>query len=374
MDSEVGVFSESDLLNLIDSGRIRTNSGFDAKHVGPASIDLTVTGTDMYQVEKLFRPRRDGKETVYDMLKMMGARSIQLGHEMVPGHEYLFKASISPNLSPGLQGRANAKSTSGRNFILSRTIADNLGQFDAVGKSNDGYSGDIWIVLQPLVYPIILTQKECYNQIRFYDKSTKLNEDELRSMLQHHDFFHRRDTAPYPQGKLYPDSGDGSILCTLYAKGGELVGFRAKKTRRALDLSSPKGSIDPREYFEPVYAEEAVKGDPDSGFIHIRANEHLLLSTGPMVKIPENYCAELYALDPSLGLFFSHFAGFIDPGFFGTITLEVVAPYDMVLRHKDPVARLVLERMRNKTLSYREKGNYNEQILTTLPKQFAPWR
>ena len=127
------------------------------------------------------------------------------------------------------------------------------------------------------------------------------------------------------------------------------------------------------DYFEPVFAEEAIPGNPDSGFIRLKAWEYYLLSTNEMLKVPNNLCAELKALDPRLGLFFSHFAGFFDPGFFGTATLEVLAPHDMVLRHKDPVARFVFERMRSETISYGEKGNYQGQIETRLPKQFAPW-
>ena len=95
-----------------------------------------------------------------------------------------------------------------------------------------------------------------------------------------------------------------------------------------------------------------------------------LLSTHEMFKVPVHLCAELRALDPRLGLFFSHFAGFFDSGFFGTATLEVLAPFDMVLRHGDPVARFELEHLRSETVSYANAGTYQKQVFTQLPKQF----
>ncbi len=372
MESKIGVFSQNDLKGLIKNNRINTLPGFKDEHVGPASIDLTVTSSDMYKVEKLFRPRGQGNEDVYNTLEMMGAKSISLGHEMIPGYEYVAKSSVNVNFSPGMYAYANAKSTSGRNFLLVRTLADRLGWFDTVDKKNEGYTGNIWLVLQPLIYPVILTQLECYNQLRVFDGDTRFNEDDLRRTLQEGDILYRRDESPYPQGKLSLFSNDGSVFCTLFAEGKKLVGFRAKKTRRALDLSSR--NVDPREYFSPVYAEEAIKGDPQSGFVRLRAGEHYLFSTNEMLRIPDYLCAELRSLDPRLGLFFSHFAGFFDPGFFGTATLEVLAPYDMVLRHKDPVARFVFERMRNKTASYADSGTYRKQIETRLPKQFLHWQ
>ncbi len=371
MTSNIGVFSQNDLLALIKNGRVRPVSGFKEKHVGPASIDLTVGGTDMYKVEKLFRPRSQVNECVYDILDMMGATSISLGHEMFHGFEYIAKASVSANFSPGLYAYANAKSTSGRNFLLVRTIADRLGWFDTVDKRNEGYTGDIWIVMQPLVYPVVLNQSECFNQLRVFDGDTRFNEKDLKETLEKCNLLYRRDQAPYPQEKLRLFSGDGSVFCTLYAPGKKLVGYKAKKSRRAIDFSLKH--LDPREYFSPVYAEEAIRGNPESGFVRLEAGEHYLFSTNEMIKVPKNLCAELRALDPRMGLFFSHFAGFFDPGFFGTATLEVLAPYDMVLRHKDPVARFVFEKMRSSTVSYEEKGNYNLQIETALPKQFAPW-
>jgi hypothetical protein len=49
----------------------------------------------------------------------------------------------------------------------------------------------------------------------------------------------------------------------------------------------------------------------------------------------------------------------------------VLAPFDMVLRHGDPVARFELELLRSAADSYAITGNYQAQVNTNLAKQFA---
>lgn len=367
--SDRGVYSQSDLRDAIGAGRIKTLPGFKDSHVGPASIDLTVTGEDMYHVERLFRPMSQRNETVRDVLKLMRSRPIKLGDELFPGHEYLMKASVDANFSPGMYAYKNAKSTSGRNFILVRTITDKHGWFDTLDKRNQGFTGEIWLSVQPLSHSIYLTQEECFNQMRVFNGDTRLKNNDLNHLLSTQDLLFRRDGSPYKQGELSLFSNDGSLFCTLHAPAKKLVGFKMKRTKKTLDLTSR--NIDPTEFFEPVYAEEAIPGDPESGFVSLRAGDMYLLSTNEMFKVPDNMCAELRALDPRLGIFFSHFAGFFDTGFFGTATLEVLAPFDMVLRHGDPVARFELELLRSETVTYAGTGNYQRQIYTQLPKQFA---
>ena len=182
---------------------------------------------------------------------------------------------------------------------------------------------------------------------------------------------YRRDgSGPYKQSELFLNSHDGTLICTLFAKGDKKpIGYKAKRGSKPVDLTAR--GLDPRQYFEPVYAIRIA--GTNEWFVHLIKGEYYLLSTNELVDVPEFLCAELRALDPRLGLFFSHFAGFIDPGWFGSVTLEVLAPHNMVLRHGDPVARFVFEKMRGETPSYKQMGTYNGQMGTRLPKQFADW-
>ncbi len=302
----------------------------------------------------------------------MGAALVSLGSVMEVGSTYLVKASLDINSPPGLYGYLNAKSSSGRNFLFVRSLADGIHEFDSVDRRNKGYTGELWLAIQPLAFPVILTDKECYSQLRMFDADTRFSKSDLERILISHDLLYRRKTKEaYAQSELSLFTDDGSVLCTLDARPGVCVGYKAKRNAKPLDLTMRK-SVDPRHYFEQVFAESFGEGKYD-GCVYVEAGHHYLLATNEMLKIPLSTTAELTALDPRLGFFFTHFAGFFDPGFFGTATLEVFAPHNTVLRHKQPIARFVYESMRSETFSYGENGNYHEQIETQLPKQFKPW-
>lgn len=362
-----GTFSKSDLLELIGSNRIVTLPGFQEKHVGSASIDLTVSGGEIYRLDRFFTPSGKRKEKVRDLLSAWGAQAVLLGSVGEAGQQYLAKATIDANLSPGLYSYCNAKSTSGRNVILTRVIADGVEGYDNLDRRHEGWDGEVWILIEPLRAPVVLTDQECYLQVRFFDGDTRFTEADLRRERQQHEFVLRQDGSPYKQGDLQLSSNDGTVFTTLYAKAGKLIGFRLKKTRKALDLTSR--NLDPGEYFEPVYA-ESDPSDPTGGLFAPQPMEYYLLSTNEMVDVPVGLCAELIQVHPRIGLFFNHFAGFFDPGFRGVPTLEFMTPIPTTLRHRNVIGCFRYERMRSSTTSYAITGNYSGQQRTTLPKQF----
>jgi deoxycytidine triphosphate deaminase len=365
-----GVFSQENLQGLVANGRIKTLPGFRERHIGPASIDITTTG-EVYRVDKLLQPSQLENETVRSLLPKMGASAISLGSVMEVGSTYIAKATLDINFPPGLYAYLNAKSSSGRNFLFVRSLADGIHKFDSVDRKNKGYTGDLWLVIQPLAFPVILTDKECYNQIRVFDADTRFTQRDLEQTLIEHDLLHRRTTQQaYEQSDLSLFTDDGSVLCTLDAFPGKCIGYKAKRTAKPIDLTSR--NLNPHDYFEQVFG-ELFGSEKYDGYVRVEAGHHYLLATNEMLRIPVSTTAELTALDTRLGFFFTHFAGFFDPGFFGTGTLEVFAPHDTILRHKQPVARFVYERMRSLTASYADIGNYSGQIETQLPKQFTKW-
>lgn len=365
--NKIGAFSQFDLNDLVSNGRIKTLNGFQNKHIGPASVDITVADGEAYRVEHIVRPSGKRREKLRDLFGVLGARKIELGTVLVPGEKYIAKATINTNFPPGIYAYANAKSTSGRNMCLCRTLADEVEGYDTLDRRLEGWSGEVWLTIEPLVFPIVLTDKECYSQVRVFDGDTRFTESDLKSELLRKDLLYRQDGSMYNQGELSLSSGDGTVFTTLYAKAGKLVGFRAKGTRKPLNLESR--GLDPREYFEPVYA-ETDPSDPDGGLITLEPGWYYLLSTNEMLDVPEHLCAELVMLHARFGLFFSHFAGFFDPGFKGVPTLEVTCLIRTTMRHREAVGCFRYERMRSETVSYASVGNYSGQQRTTLPKQF----
>jgi dCTP deaminase len=365
-----GIFPKDGLKSLISAGRIQTLKNFTESHVGPASIDITTTG-EVYRVERVLQPNPRNNETVRNILPWMNATRIQIGDVLEVGVSYLAKASIDVNLPPGMYAFFNAKSTSGRNFLFVRTLADQMFMFDSADRRNAGYSGEIWLVIEPLSFPVVLTEKECYNQGRVFNADTRFSQKHLDDLLIEHDILFRRDQTPYPQGKLSHFTHDGSVLSTLHARDG-LVGYRAKHSTKPLDLSAR--GLNPCDYFEPVYAEQLKEGEEHSWGVSIDAGWYYLLSTEEMFKVPDHHTAELIALDRRLGDIFTHFAGFFDPGFFGTATLEIYSPRKVFLRHGQPFARFVFEKCRSDAPSYATGHNYQGQVGTKLPKQFFDWK
>jgi deoxycytidine triphosphate deaminase len=369
MNHSIGVFNQNSLKDIVANGRIKTLSGFQEKHIGPASIDITTTG-EGYRVSRLLTPSQLTNETVRGLLPQMGTSRIDIGDVMEVGCTYVVKASIDINFPPGVYGYLNAKSSSGRNFLFVRSLADGIHMFDSVDQRDRGYSGELWLVIQPLAYPIIFTDKECYNQLRVFNGDTRFKQEDLDKMLLAKDILFKRNQEAYLQGELSLFTHDGSVLCTLYAVPDTHVGYKAKNTAKPLDLSLR--GINPHDYFDSVYAERFGDGK-DDGVVCVESRKYYLLPTNEMIKIPTTNTAELVALDPRLGFFFTHFAGFFDPGFFGTATLEVFAPQDEFLRHKKPLARFEFEHMQSETTSYAVAGNYSLQVETQLPKQFSAW-
>lgn len=372
INQELGVFSKTDLKALIENGRIIPGSTFLPSHIGEASIDLTVTG-EVYNITRVIQPNQVRGEKVRDLLPMMGARPVDIGSVLSVGSSYLAKASVELNLPPGTYGFCNAKSTSGRLFVFVRTIADSIFMFDSVDHRNEGYSGELWLVIEPLAFPIILSTDECLNQLRIFDSDTRLGETSLRKLLQKNDLiFHRETKRPYKQGDLSLFTNDGSVLCTLFAEGDKHIGYKTRLGGvEPIDLS--RRDLNPKKYYEPVFSETLIDSNEYSRGVNIEAGRHFLLCTNEMFCVPLTHSSELVALDRRLGDVFTHFAGYFDPGFFGTGTLEVFSPRTVFLRHLQPLAKFVLEKMRSETTSYQDRGTYASQVATRLPKQFVDW-
>lgn len=368
----LGIFSQKDLFELIKKGEVVTLPGFDMKHVGPASIDLTVSDGEAYRVNQILRPSGRRKEKVRDLLPAMGAHKISVGDILEPGCSYLVKATINISLPKSIYAFANAKSSSGRNMLLCRTLVDAVEGFDTLSRHWEDSSGEVWIVIQPLVFPTILSDKECYLQVRFNNKDTRFSDEDLHVELKKQPLLYKQDGSVYEDLSLF--SGDGTVFTTLYAKAGKLVGFRAKQTGMPLNLEDR--NLNPEEYFEPVYA-ESDPADETSGLITLFPGWYYLLSTNERLHVPEHLSSELVALNPRFGLFFSHFAGYFDPGFMGVPTLEVSSHIPVTLRHREAVGCFVYSKMKSQTISYAKVGNYAGQSRTTLPKQFtmpSEWR
>lgn len=110
---------------------------------------------------------------------------------------------------------------------------------------------------------------------------------------------------------------------------------------------------------------------PKNGWpVHCR--EFLLGCTNEVVSLSPNIAARVEGKSSlgRLGLAVHITAGFIDPGFKGQITLEIVnmAPYDLVLHAGMPIAQIVFEQVTPPERDYSQTGHYFGQMGPTASR------
>ncbi|MGZ8369930.1 MAG: dCTP deaminase domain-containing protein, partial [Caulobacteraceae bacterium] len=132
---------------------------------------------------------------------------------------------------------------------------------------------------------------------------------------------------------------------------------------------------DPRDYWEPL---EARRGE-----LLLDPGEFYILASKEAVEIPFGQAAEMTPIDPSVGEFRVHYAGFFDPGFGmaeaggqgSRAVLEVRSrETPFLLEDGQTVARLVYESMAGQPdRTYGQGGSHYQKQGLKLSKHFAEW-
>ena len=151
--------------------------------------------------------------------------------------------------------------------------------------------------------------------------------------------------APLVDGPL--DLREGVVLrVDLGGLGESVVGYRAIKNSDVIDVNRLRGyAIE--DFWEPIRAREDRRLilDPDQFYI---------LASRERVQIPSDLAAEMAPIDPAIGEFRVHYAGFFDPGFgqggdgrpSARAVLEVRSrDVPFLLEDGQPVGRLVYEKL-----------------------------
>lgn len=357
------ILSHQTLCNLYKNSSIIGLKYFDTSHIGPASIDITAED-EIYEIDRMIQPLDWYDETIRDLLPNMGARRIDRNSILKVGKYYLAKASVDLDIDSDYYATFNAKSSSGRNFIFCRIIADKIHTFDYINNQNKVYKGELWVLILPLAFDIIIDDERLV-QMRLgkLDKSQIIHKSS--------DILTKRSSEVNENINI--ETHDNSIITTAYIQPGKIIGYKCLNNSSPISLSNR--NLDHRSYFEPIYAKVSLEKEKEIYYIELAANNYYLLATNEVLNIPDNISSELLAIDTKLGLYFSHFAGFFDPGFVGTATLEIMSPYDIIIRHKQPIGKFIFEKLdeiTDKVYSSPNSGtgNYQGQMEVKLPKQF----
>ena len=334
--TKAGILPAQSIETLIATGAITSQTPFDADQVQPASLDLRLSER-AWRVRASFLP---GQRLVADRIADVAMHTIDLsgGYVMEKGCVYIAELQERLSLPNGLIARANPKSSTGRVDVFVRLLTDRGASFDDVAE---GYDGPLYMEIAPQTFSILVRPGTRLNQLRL--KTPETPKLETRSV--------------------------GVDL-----RGGDIVGFRGRRHAGVVDLENIDGH-DPRDYWEPLSLRR--------GELLLDPGEFYILASSDAVEIPVDQAAEMTPIDPSVGEFRVHYAGFFDPGFgtdeahgAGSKGVLEVRTHDtpFLLEHGQIVARLVYEPLTERpSRLYGEGGSHYQSQGLKLSKHFREW-
>ncbi len=350
--------------HVVDAGRFVVPP----ENIQPASLDLRL-GECAHRVRCSFLP---GDATVEERLKEYSSDVLDLrdrGAVLEIGRPYLVPLKERLRLPPGVQAKANPKSSTGRIDVFTRVITDHGRRFDDVAP---GYCGPLYLEVVPLSFAVRVREDLTLNQLRLVAGRPELSDEELREQ-------HARDPLLYRGGRPVPPEElalSSGLFLGLDLRGDEVrgVGYRAREGAPLLDLT-PGATVSTEMFFE------VVRSEPGDRLPLIPKKFYLLMSD-EAVAIPPTLSAEMTAYDPTSGELRTHYAGFFDPGFgfdreagfLGSRAALEVRAHDVefMIEDRQPVCKLTFQRMMEvpEHLYGAAIGSSYQQQTETLSKYF----
>jgi dCTP deaminase len=340
MTAPTGILPCQTIEALIAAGAVTSPTAFVGDQVQPASLDLRL-GPTAWRVRASFLPGPGRK--VAERLADVAMHRLDLtqGAVLERGCVYIAEVQERLALPPGVAGRANPKSSTGRVDVFVRLLTDG-GAFDDVAE---GYTGPLYVEIAPQTFSILVRPGTRLNQLRL-----KRGQPERRAVL--------------------------NVGVDLT---GRLAGFRARRHAGVIDLDREDGH-DPHDFWEPLEPRINRQG---MGELLLDPGEFYILASKEAIEIPALDAAEMTPIDPSVGEFRVHYAGFFDPGF-GTeeaagagsrAVLEVRShETPFLLEDGQTVARLVYEGLSERpTRLYGFDGSHYQRQGLKLSKHFKAW-
>lgn len=338
MKTNLGALPMQEIKKLIQTGSIKNAR---LGNIKPGSLDLTIS-PEIHRVEGVFLPRPG--EIVRDTLKYLGAIQHDLDRPLEKDVTYLVRIKEEFKFSEETHAYGNPKSSTGRNDVQVRILADGISRYDVLPP---GFIGKIWMAITPKSFPIKITAGESLSQLRVFNQDTTLNQRELFQALRQHSLLWNKSGSRAFKGEdLKVKDRDGSIILTIDVETGlDVVGWECLGEKKVLDFSKT-GYYSPLDFFRPLHAK--------NGAINMHKNGFYILHAKERVRVPPHLACEMIPMDARSGEFRTHYAGFIDPGYgWGKngegkgrqLVLEIRPFEDLVLRDEQPAAKIKFEKM-----------------------------
>lgn len=297
-----GILSHQRIRTLIEAGMLSASQEFGARQIQPASLDLRL-GPVAYRVRASFLPGPE--RSVDELLHELRFDEIDLerGAVLERGCVYVVPLQERLNLPAHISALANPKSSTGRLDVFTRLITDRTQAFDNVAL---GYSGPLYAEISPRTFSIRAKTGSTLNQIRFrlHDRdqeegaNPRLSDRELRALHELHRLVDGEASIR-----------DGLILRVALCErdGSDIIGYRAQTFTDIVDIDRV-GAHRVCDYWEPLHARADRR-------LILDPHQFYILASRERLGIPPMVAAEMVPIDPMMGEFRVHYAGFFDPGF-----------------------------------------------------------
>src|SRR5204863_1142684 len=184
-DQRPGVLPDHELRAAVEAGWIMARAALADEQFQPSSLDLRL-GPVAYQLRASFLPYR---ETVQSRLGadapdpelVIDRLSLEHGGTLQRGSVYLVPLLESLALPPGVRGRSNPKSTTGRLDIFTRVITDRTPRFDEIPA---GYRGPLYLEVSPQSFPVRVQAGASLNQLRLLAGPSALSDPALQALYR----------------------------------------------------------------------------------------------------------------------------------------------------------------------------------------------
>ena len=313
----------------------------DDSQIQPASLDLRL-GKTAYKIQASFLPGLSS--SVAERIERLTSYEIDLTEPQVLQCRsvYLIEVEETLELSESISAIANPKSSTGRLDVFTRIIADRSDVFDIVPA---GYRGRLWAEVSPRTFDVMVRRGTRLSQIRFRRRNSQQDRHgnfrlSDRDIKQLHQESKLTDEDPNIRGGL-------NLRVNLTQdNGSDIIAYRAKKYTNYIDLEQ-LNHYEIEDYWDAIHPSR-------DGNILLRPDEFYILASKEKLHIPSNHAAEMVAIDPVMGEFRVHYAGFFDPGFGqtegagpGSKAVLEVRTYDIpfFLDDGQTIARLAFERL-----------------------------
>lgn len=300
---KLGVFSDQDIIDLINNSNIISNTKIDDSQVQPSSLDLTI-GKKIYHMPFSSIPDRD----IGEYLKSKSNYEVDLTKNrfLHKGNIYVAELNESLNLPDNICARSNPKSSIGRIDVHVRLITENGNYFDEIPP---GYKGKLYLEIYPNSFDLIVPANTSFNQIRLFDVGAReLDLGTLNYLAKYETILTRDNIKIDPEQYVENDS----VYVTIDLSE-EVPGYVSRQDAPPIDLS--KRDLPLSKYFNKINLYE-------NGII-IQKDSFYLFKTKEKIYTPVTHCAEMSDISTKSGEFRAHYAGFFDPGFGAETVLEV---------------------------------------------------